>query len=244
MESWQVILISALVIIFARLFLLGKVSSGGARGGGANANRPTPKPKCAAPGNICSQVTRCCYGQCQDGVCKSSSTPPPKRGCFSIDTIVRREDGSRVKMVDVKVGDLLRTGDGLMDRVALVSQRNVEDVMDFIRISTEDSEICVTPDHFVYVIRKGLQLIKAREISMNDSLICNWSASPVVGVEYVRKRGFVNIYMANTPQLLVNGDIIASPLCDDGVFPVTKVPVEVAGCLNESIVSLRRLLCV
>lgn len=146
-------------------------------------------------------------------------------------------------MVDVKVGDLLRTGDGLIDRVALVSQRNVNDVMDFIRISTEDGEICVTPDHFVYVIRNGVMLVKAREVSMNDSLICNWSASPVVRIDYVRKRGFVNIYMSNTPQLLVNDGIMASPLCDDGMFPVTKIPVETAGCLNESIVSLRKLLC-
>lgn len=255
MEPWLVVLLSALITIYAMRTFLSKGGRGRnsstSRGRPSSSNASDNRPTCAPDGARCDyRTTRCCSGRCRNDKCASSQQTRRSK-CFSADTTVMTENGSVVPIIDVNVGDRIWTvsSDGkhpVVDTVALVSKRNASAPTTFVRVALADGgDMCVTPDHYVYVVRNDrLSLIKAQAIDpATDMMLRTCGPVHIKSISLVEKPGYVNLYMSSTPYLTINGGILASPLCDDGVSGFDTIPVLAASTLTSAVVSWHRLVC-
>ena len=234
-KMWWIIAI-IVVVLLHRNGYLGKARGGGSRGGGRKTPaHKNPNPTCAGPNMPCSIATKCCGGfACGlDGRCPASSAPvAKKRGCFSGEATVVVEDGTTRRMTDVRKGDRLWTfdvdGNRVIREVAIVSHLEPDAMGEFVSMQTEEGCLDVTPDHYVYIKRgERVWLVKAKYVCQGDALLGLNGISDIHTVSCTTKRGFVNVYMRDSPCLYVNG-FVASPLCDTTDLCPNLLPTAVA----------------
>lgn len=96
---------------------------------------------------------------------KSGGEDDPE--CFPADASVELESGASVSMAALELGDRVRVADGSFSDVYLFSHRNAKAVSQFIRISTAQASLSLTPGHLLAVNGK---LVTARSVKVGDSV--------------------------------------------------------------------------
>ena len=91
-------------------------------------------------------------------------------GCFTAESKVVREDGRRVNMSDVRVGDRVQSVDSLgnivYSEVLMFLDREPEERMQFIVVTGEDgSVLTLTPSHLVYAGRPDCEALECMAAS-------------------------------------------------------------------------------
>lgn len=123
----------------------------------------------------------------------SPSTSPPAgdSACFPASAKVLMENGERVRMDSLQVGDIVHVGDGEFSEVIAFTHRDYEREEEFVRIKcTCGEQVDATPGHYMYTDRG---LVSAGEIRIGDNmLIASGGKCEVNELNRTRLRGVIN----------------------------------------------------
>ncbi|KAA8494838.1 Carbonic anhydrase [Porphyridium purpureum] len=94
--------------------------------------------------------------------------------CFPANAQVELSDGRAVRMDELQYGDHVRVKSGntadAFSTVYFFGHRDSNKVAKFVRISLDDSELTVSPLHYVYV-QAGSKMIPAAQVRVGDMMI-------------------------------------------------------------------------
>lgn len=113
------------------------------------------------------------YGSC-GGKSKRRSggekTPGPTQSCFPGDSYVIKEDGSKVPISDIRVGDRVIGANQAISTVVFVPHEPNFDQHTFVRLTlSNDRTIRLTESHFIPVRRSGTEIvIRAKDVLVGD----------------------------------------------------------------------------
>jgi len=129
--------------------------------------------------------------------------------CFPADATVEREDGSKVAMTDLKVGDKVRVSPTEFSEVFMFTHQNIDVQAAFVKISVAGVQhpLRVTAGHYVYVNGK---LQTARTVNVGDAL--QTAAGVSANVTAVGREWSAGLFNPHT----LHGDVVV-----DGVLTST-----------------------
>jgi Hint module len=145
----------------------------------------------------------------------STSTRRSSKACFAADELVEKENGEKIKISLVKVGDRIlsasRSGDFTYADVVAVPHRMNDIEASFAVISTASIDLKLTPDHFLMagVCGSKMTLSKASDISVGSCLMTTAGSAEVIAITAAKGRGVYTVVTAEE-FIVVNG-VVASP---------------------------------
>lgn len=141
-------------------------------------------------------------------------------GCFPSDTSVQLEDGRRIDIADVNVGDkvLSVSADNkyFYDKVFRITEHDTSAAVASVKLSTASATLQLTPNHFVHSTDGECcspeTLKQAGDLKVGDTLFVakpdGIKGEPIVSVERVMQKGIHNVHTIHS-NIVVNG-VVAS----------------------------------
>lgn len=132
-----------------------------------------------------------------DKDCKAMAT------CFPASAMVELKNGQFKSMDELVIGDEVRVGPDEFSEVYMFSTELTDTTTKFVKISTEDKELSLTPSHFLYV---NGELAQAGDVKVGDVVVLgNGTKAPVTAIGSTWATGLYN------PHTL-HGDIVVDGL--------------------------------
>ena len=108
-------------------------------------------------------------------IVSESAATDKHSGCFTAESKVVREDGRRLNMSEVRLGDRVQSVDSLgnivYSEVLMFLDREPEERMQFIVVTGEDgSKLTLTPSHLVFTGRTDCEELECMEASYAGNL--------------------------------------------------------------------------
>ena len=129
--------------------------------------------------------------------------------CFSGETIVELKGGRSVQMKDLRLGDIVETGEGRFTRVYSFGHFNTEVQTTYLQLYTNQSlymPVEISPDHMIFV---GKAAVPAGSVKVGDTLrLSNGEPAAVVEIKPVIRVGAYAPFTVSG-SIVVNG-IVAS----------------------------------
>ena len=150
-----------------------------------------------------------------------SPAPTAKKAvCFASSETVQLQDGSVKALSEVQLGDMVLTArldgstKGFSPVIAVPHAGEAATAATFLQLSTETSDVKMTPDHLVLAgscaAAAPMALKQARFVSVGDCLQTTEGKAPVSSVQTVQGKGLSSAVTQAGGLIIVNG-IAASP---------------------------------
>lgn len=170
----------------------------------------------------------------------SQVSPTPSRGavpsttsddgstCFPSHALAKLENGRQIRMDNLRIGDVVHVGDGIVSPIMAFSHADHHVVSQFLKFTTEVGKvIMITPTHFMYTSRG---LLAGKEVSTADRLrLEDGTSTKVMKIERMMARGLFNPHTAQ-------GDIVV-----DGFTTSTYTTAIVPGAAHALLTPVRVL---
>lgn len=130
--------------------------------------------------------------------------PAVAADCFPASATVEREDGKRIRMDALKVGDKIRVGLNDYSDVFMFSHQfsSSDTHTSFLELSTDSGTLRLTPGHYLYV---NGNITQAGRVKLNDFLeTVDSFRARVNGIWYLLDRGLFNPHTLHG-DIIVNG---------------------------------------
>ena len=139
-----------------------------------------------------------------DAIAARDSAPSTEKRCFPADATVIMKDGSRKRMENLKVGDIVLASRGVFSEVVLFSHAIPDGTWEFMKIVSESgATIEASFGHYIHVNEK---LVAADAVKIGDFVtLADGRSEAVIETSIVSKRGLYN------PQT-VQGDIVVGEI--------------------------------
>lgn len=128
--------------------------------------------------------------------------------CFPSNSMMDLEDGSRIQMSQLRVGDKVRVGPSSFEPVILFTHSNRKIISTFLQLTTADGTTLTLTSHH-YVPTQSQRLVASMALRVGDNLIlANGKKSAIINIKKVRLQGLYNPH-TSSGQIVVDG-ILAS----------------------------------
>lgn len=136
--------------------------------------------------------------------------------CFTADSEVELQNGDKIRMDRLEIGQRVRVGSNEFSEVFLFTHRDPDYIGEFYKITTEDKNaLTLTGGHYLY---RNDQLAPARSVNIGDYLSNKNSKVKVTKVEKMSGRGLYN------PQTL-HGDIVVKGIVTSTFTEAVRPPL-------------------
>ena len=178
---------------------------------------------CTVQGNCQSGFVQVCHegkeNECLDAdewpdhcasdgdTCGACTSGGGSGGCFSAMSTVVVQGKGVVPMKDIQVGDMVMVDGSRYEPVYAMGHRQEDYLASFLKISTIEESVEVTPEHLLYLAKKDLP-VRADSIKVGDSLRVHDGDRKVTKIEVVEHEGLFDP-LTPSGKVMVNG-IMAS----------------------------------
>lgn len=127
-----------------------------------------------------------------------SGRPPGQRTrCFPSDGIVKTKNRGKLRMDELRIGDMVHVGYDRYEEVYLFTHQDPKYISEFVRITTKENKMIeLSPGHIIMVGNDERK--KARNVNLMDVLINeNGNQVDILSIERIVKRGLYNPHTKN-----------------------------------------------
>ena len=137
--------------------------------------------------------------------------------CFHPNTLVKRSNGTEVKVVELKQGDVILTKEDMKICPTKVTNATIiEGSFDGLKFYLEDGKnITVTPPHLMLINKDGaMHPVQAKDVKVHDIMpLEDGKLSKIIDIQYMKMTTKVNIETA-AGTLFANG-IFVTGMCEN-----------------------------